>query len=114
MRRFSELEKSEVWDRLANHRDGGRDPTELELAVQPANTARPVDTTPATIIPPSRLWAATGGCSCSPCRLRGLSFPSSLLPIFLMRKLRNRRTNTAENETSPPRPHDVDGSVTRL
>ncbi len=27
---------------MANHRDGGRDPTELELAVQPANTARPV------------------------------------------------------------------------
>jgi len=27
---------------VANHRDGGRDPTELELTVQPANTARPV------------------------------------------------------------------------
>ena len=27
---------------MANHRDGGRDPTELELTVQPANTARPV------------------------------------------------------------------------
>ena len=35
---------------VANHRDGGRDPTELELTVQPANTARPVETTK-TIIP---------------------------------------------------------------
>jgi len=30
---------------VANHRDGGRDPTELALTVQPANTARPVETT---------------------------------------------------------------------
>jgi len=35
---------------VANHRDGGRDPTELALTVQPANTARPVETTK-TIIP---------------------------------------------------------------
>ena len=35
---------------MANHRDGGRDPTELALTVQPANTARPVETTK-TIIP---------------------------------------------------------------
>ncbi len=41
---------------VANHRNGGRDPTELELAVQPANTARPVETTPVESIPPSRLW----------------------------------------------------------
>jgi len=42
---------------VANHRNGGSDPTELALTVQPANTARPVDTTPATSITPSRLWA---------------------------------------------------------
>jgi hypothetical protein len=35
---------------VANHRDGGRDPTELVSTVQPANTARPVETTK-TIIP---------------------------------------------------------------
>jgi len=35
---------------VANHRDGGRDPTELALTVQPANTARPVETTN-TILP---------------------------------------------------------------
>ena len=44
-----------------NHRDGGRDPTELELAVQPANTAPPVEATPAAIIPPSRLWVGCLG-----------------------------------------------------
>ena len=38
-----------------HHRDGGRDPTELALTVQPANTARPVEATPAVIITPSRL-----------------------------------------------------------
>jgi len=43
---------------VVNHRDGGRDPTELELAVQPANTAQPVEATPAGSITPSRLWAA--------------------------------------------------------
>jgi len=43
---------------VVNHRDGGRDPTELVSTVQPANTAQPVEATPATIIPPSRLWAA--------------------------------------------------------
>ncbi len=30
---------------VANHWDGGCDPTELPLTVQPANTARPVETT---------------------------------------------------------------------
>jgi hypothetical protein len=30
---------------VANHRDGGCDPTELVSTVQPANTARPVETT---------------------------------------------------------------------
>ncbi len=35
---------------VANHRDGGCDPTELAQSVQPANTARPVETT-RTIIP---------------------------------------------------------------
>ena len=43
---------------VANHRNGGCDPTELELTVQPANTARPVEATPAVIITPSRIWAA--------------------------------------------------------
>ncbi len=37
------------------------DPTELALTVQPANTARPVEATPAVIITPSRLWAAVVG-----------------------------------------------------
>jgi len=46
---------------VVNHRDGGRDPTELELAVQPANTAQPVEATPAGSITPSRLWAAGFG-----------------------------------------------------
>ena len=35
---------------VANHRDGGCDPTELALTVQPANTAQPVETT-TTILP---------------------------------------------------------------
>lgn len=30
---------------MANHRDGGCDPTELPLTIQPANTARRVETT---------------------------------------------------------------------
>jgi hypothetical protein len=42
---------------VANHRDGGRDPTELALTVQPANTARPVETTK-TIIPQPVMGAA--------------------------------------------------------
>ena len=42
---------------VTNHRDGGRDPTELLDSAQPVITARPVEATPATIIPPSRLWA---------------------------------------------------------
>jgi len=50
---------------VANHRNGGRDPTELELTVQPANTARPVEATPAVIITPSRLWAGGYPCCCS-------------------------------------------------
>ena len=40
---------------VANHRDGGGDPTELPLTVQPANTAQPVETT--KTIFPSLLWA---------------------------------------------------------
>ena len=47
---------------MANHRNGGRDPIELELTVQPANTARPVEATPAVIVTPSRLWAAKPTC----------------------------------------------------
>ena len=35
---------------MAYHRDGGCDPTELALTVQPANTAQPVETT-TTILP---------------------------------------------------------------
>ena len=46
---------------MANHRNGGCDPTELELTVQPANTARPVEATPAVIITPSRLCATCKG-----------------------------------------------------
>ena len=52
---------SRIGEGVANHRDGGRNPTELELTVQPANTARPLGATPVLIIPPSRLSSASPG-----------------------------------------------------
>ena len=47
---------------VANHRDGGCDPTELPLTVQPANTARPVE----TIIPQPVMGGVKPVCSESP------------------------------------------------
>ncbi len=44
---------------VANHRDGGCDPTELAQSVQPANTARPVETT-TTIIPQPVMCGPSG------------------------------------------------------
>ncbi len=44
---------------VANHRDGGCDPTELVQSVQPANTAQPVETT-TTILPQPVMGGGSG------------------------------------------------------